>query len=173
MAPALLGFKRGGQIEQAGLGAHGGHELERQRQTERLTQAVVARGHTISATTLWDTLNQSVLVSHALWQLFDSVDVLLLPMLSGPPPLLGHFPMDHDDVDAHFERMTTLAPLATLANVAGLPALTLPYGSDALGLPLPLQLMAPMGAETRLLDLAATLEAEQRWSHRYPIAGLP
>ncbi len=58
------------------------------------------------------------------------------------------------------------------AGVSGFPALTLPYGADALGLPLPVQLMAPFGAEKRLLALAARLESDARWAHRFPVAGL-
>jgi amidase len=139
---------------------------------EVLTRAVVERGRAIPSTTFWEALQRSALVSHRLWQLFDALDVLVTPMLSGPPPLLGHFATDHADVDAHFGKMTAFAPLAALANVSGFPALTLPYGADALGLPLPVQLMAPFGAEKRLLGLAALLESDARWTHRFPVSGL-
>lgn len=139
---------------------------------EPLTQAVIANGRAMGAMAVWEQLNQGVLVSHALWQVFDRVDVVLAPMLAGPPPLLGHFPNDHIDTTAHFDRMTAMAPFATLANIAGCPAITLPFGSDATGLPLPLQLLAPMGGDIRLLALAARLESEHRWTHRFPVAGL-
>lgn len=64
------------------------------------------------------------------------------------------------------------APLAPLANVSGFTALTLPFGADRDGLPLPVQILAPMGGEGRLLALAAQLEAEGRWRHRHPVTGL-
>lgn len=140
---------------------------------EPMTRAVAERGRAIPSTMFWDTLQRSVLVSHRLWQLFDRFDVIVTPMLSGPPPLLGYFATNHADVDAHFSSMTAFAPLATLANVSGFPAVTLPYGADGLGLPLPVQLMAPFGAEKRLLALAARLESDARWSHHFPVAGLP
>lgn len=140
---------------------------------EPLTQAVIANGQAMDAMAVWDQLNQGVLVGHALWQLFDRVDVMLGPMLAGPPPLLGHFPNDHNDTTTHFDKMTAMAPLAALANIAGCPAITLPFGRDAAGLPLPLQLLAPIGGDRRLLALAERLESEQRWTHRYPLAGLP
>jgi amidase len=139
---------------------------------EPLTRAVIERGRALPATTLWDTLQRAVLVSHRLWQLFDTCDVMLTPMLSGPPPLLGHFATDHTDVDLHFGKMTAFAPLAALANVSGFAALTLPFGVDRHALPLPVQLMAPFGADKRLLALAARLESEARWTHRFPVAGL-
>jgi amidase len=139
---------------------------------EPLTQSVIANGQAMGAMAVWEQLNQGVLVSHALWQLFDRVDVVLAPMLAGPPPLLGHFPNDHRDTTTHFEKMTAMAPLAALANIAGCPAITLPFGSDTAGLPLPLQLLAPMGGDLSLLAIAARLESEQRWTHRFPVAGL-
>lgn len=139
---------------------------------EPLTQAFAARGHAMSATSLWESLNGGVLVSRDLWALFDEVDSILMPMLATAPPAIGSFPSDHADTDLHLARMAAFAPLAALANISGFPALTLPFGADADGLPLPLQMMAPMGHETLLLALAARLEAEQRWQHRFPVAGL-
>jgi amidase len=139
---------------------------------EPLTQAVIANGKAMSGVTVWEQLHGGVLVSHALWVLFDKVDVVLAPMLAGPPPSIGHFPNNHGDTAAHFNRMTAMAPLATLANIAGAAAITLPFGSDAASLPLPVQLLAPMGGDIRLLALAGRLESEQRWAHRFPVAGL-
>lgn len=140
---------------------------------EPLTQAFAARGRGLSVTSLWNTLNDAVLVSHKLWALFDKVDCILMPMLSAAPLAIGSFPSDHADTDLHLERMVAFAPLACLANISGFPALTLPFGQDEHALPLPVQIMAPMGRELRLLSLAARLEAEGRWRHRFPVAGLP
>ncbi|MGO6665682.1 amidase [Rhizobium ruizarguesonis] len=140
---------------------------------EPLTQAIAVRGRTLPATSLWNTLNNAVLVSRKLWELFDRVDCILMPMLSSAPLAIGSFPSDHADTDLHLERMTAFAPLACLANISGFPALTLPFGQDEHAMPLPVQIMAPMGYEPRLLLLAARLEAEGRWQHRFPVAGLP
>ncbi|MBY5369984.1 amidase [Rhizobium leguminosarum] len=140
---------------------------------EPLTQAFAVRGRAISATSLWNSLNDAVLVSRNLWALFDRVDCILMPMLSSAPLVIGSFPSDHADTDLHLERMTAFAPLACLANISGFPALTLPFGQDEHAMPLPVQIMAPMGHEPRLLSLAARLEAEGRWQHRFPVAGLP
>ncbi|TRL31634.1 amidase [Rhizobium straminoryzae] len=141
--------------------------------TEVLTQAVIERGLSLSARSLWQSLNAMVLVSRDLWRLFDDIDCLLSPILSSAPLPIGSFPSDHTDTDLHFHRMAAFAPLAALANASGFPALTLPFGADAAGLPLPVQLMAPMGAEALLLRLAAELEQDGRWQHRFPIAGWP
>jgi amidase len=139
---------------------------------EPMTQAFVTRGYALSPTALWESLNGAVLVSRDLWAMFDAVDCMLMPMLSSAPLAIGSFPSDHGDTDLHLRRMFAFAPLACLANISGFPALTLPFGADADGLPLPVQLMAPMGHEPLLLSLAARLEAEERWQHRFPVAGL-
>jgi len=140
---------------------------------EPVTQAFAARGRALSAADLWRSQTAGVLVSRNLWRLFDRIDVLLAPMLASPPPPVGSSPFDHADTDLHLNRMVSLAPLATLANISGFPALTLPFGADADGLPLPVQMFAPLGADRQLLALAATLEADGRWQHAFPVAGLP
>lgn len=139
---------------------------------EAMTQAFIMRGRATSGTLLWKSLNGAVKASRAMWHLFEAVDVIVMPMLATAPPPIGSFPTDHTDTDLHLERMTAFAPLGSLANISGFPAITLPFGVDADGLPLPIQIMAPMGEEAQLLRLAALLEADGRWQHRYPIAGL-
>ncbi|WP_411906373.1 amidase [Rhizobium mayense] len=143
------------------------------RLTETMTQAFIMRGRAMPATVLWSSLNGAVKASRILWEIFDRLDVIVMPMLASVPPPIGSFPTDHSDTQLHLERMTSFAPLAALANISGFPAITLPFGEDAEGLPLPVQLMAPMGEDKLLLQLASALEAEQRWQHRYPIAGFP
>lgn len=140
--------------------------------TERLTQAVIERGLSLTARNLWQSLNAMVIASRDLWRLFDGIDCLISPILSSAPLPIGSFPTDHADTDRHFERMAAFAPLAALANASGFPAITLPFGADADGLPLPVQMMARMGEEAVLLRLAARLEQDGRWQHRFPVAGL-
>ncbi|MBB3387877.1 amidase [Rhizobium sp. BK275] len=139
---------------------------------EPLTAAFAARGAALAPTALWQSLSAMPHVSHDLWRLFDGIDCLLTPMLATAPLPIGSFPTDHQDTDLHLNRMARFAPLACLANISGFPALTLPFGSDADGMPLPVQLLAPMGREPLLLALASRLEAEQRWIHPHAIVGL-
>ena len=139
---------------------------------ERLTRAFIARGRGLSAQELWSSLDAGVHVARAMWDLFEEIDCLVTPMLAQAPMPLGAFPFDHDDPDRQIDRMTAFAPLAALANISGVPALTLPFGADAKGLPLPVQLMGRMGQDLQLLRLAAALEADDRWQHRFALAGL-
>lgn len=139
---------------------------------EPLSAAVARHGMTIGAGELQEAQLIGVRVAHALWSLFDEADVLLTPMLSGPPAKLGSFPTDHDDVTLQWHRMAECAPFASLANVAGTPALCVPHGlSD--GLPLSVQLIGPMAADGLLLRLARQLQTALPWSFAAAIAGLP
>jgi amidase len=107
-----------------------------------------------------------------LWQIFRDIDVLITPMLSGAPLPLGSFPMNHSDVDMQWRKMNEFAPYAALANISGFPALSLPFGEDADGMPIAVQLIAPMGADRLLLNAGQRLEDDGRWQHKFPVAGL-
>jgi aspartyl-tRNA(Asn)/glutamyl-tRNA(Gln) amidotransferase subunit A len=57
------------------------------------------------------------------------------------------------------EQMRTSDACTVFASLAGLPALAVPFGKNARGLPLSVQLTAPLHGERRLLKAAETLEA--------------
>lgn len=105
-------------------------------------------------------------------EFFGETDALLMPVLSGPPPKLGAFPMDYADLDAHFLKMESLAPNAAWANVAGLPALAFPAGFDD-GLPVGAQLIGRPNSDTALLDMAAPLAHLVDIPFPQTIAGMP
>jgi amidase len=139
---------------------------------EPLSRAVAERGRRASVRDLHEAQDEILRIGYHAARLFADVDIVLTPMLRTAPPLIGSFPTDHEDVGGHWARLTAFAPLAMLANVAGLPAITLPFGADEAGLPLPLHLLAPRNGDALLLRLAARLESEGRWQHRFPLAGL-
>lgn len=139
-----------------------------------LSAAVAAEGRALPATALFATNRDLAQLSHTVWRLFDDADVLLTPILAGQPPALGAFEMNRADPAAHFAQMEATAPNAALANVAGCPALALPFGTDAAGLPIGVQLMGPIGSDLALLSLAealASLAPLLRFPE--PIAGHP
>jgi amidase len=139
---------------------------------EPLSAAVARRGRQITARELQATEIVAVQIAHAMWRLFDEIDVLMTPMLSGPPPPIGSFPMDHEDVDLQWRRMAEFAPFATIANVAGVPALSIPHG-EADRLPLSVQLIGPMASDGLLLRLARQLQTAAPWRFKTTIAGWP
>ena len=139
-----------------------------------IAAAIAAQGRALPATALFAASREMAQLSGAVWQMFDRVDVLLSPVLSGPPPALGAFDMTQADPAAHFAQMEATAPNAALANVAGCPALVLPFGTDAAGLPLGVQLMGPIGSDLALLALGARLAAlAPPIAFPAPIAGHP
>ena len=125
---------------------------------------VYEEGRRVSATELFVADTNAARTAHGCWQFFSDIDVIVMPMLGGGPPRIGALPTDHTDVGAHWERMTQIAPRTPLANIAGIPALSLP---------LSLQLIGPIGADLLLLDLAQHIETDTSWTHQFPIAGAP
>jgi aspartyl-tRNA(Asn)/glutamyl-tRNA(Gln) amidotransferase subunit A len=66
-----------------------------------------------------------------------------------------------------------LADLLTIpANLAGLPAISVPCGFDSQGLPIGLQLMAPILEEARLLQIAHQYEQAAAVMQQRPTAPL-
>lgn len=89
-----------------------------------------------------------------------AVDIVVTPMLPLPPPRLGVLAPPEPDT-------TVLAAMAAYAlpfNVSGQPAMSLPLGRDADGLPIGVQLVAPRGREDLVLALAAQLERARPWA---------
>src|SRR5205814_10286962 len=88
-------------------------------------------------------------------RVFESVDLLAWPATPAPAP-----PIAEPWVDLPSGRQPADAPnlrQATLANLCGLPGISVPVGA-ADDLPVGLQLLAPWGEEARLLDAAEHVE---------------
>ena len=98
----------------------------------------------------------------------EGYDLLLTPTTAAPPPLLGSaLPTPADPLAplrATLPYMAFTAPF----NISGQPAISLPAGLDAQGLPLGVQLVAAWGEEALLLQVAASLEEAQPWADRRP-----
>lgn len=88
---------------------------------------------------------------------FDTCDVLACPVTGiGPLPVEVEYPLE---VAGHASRdYIDWLRFAFLATLCGLPALSLPVGRDARGLPVGLQLIGPPRGEARLLQVARRLE---------------
>lgn len=138
-----------------------------------LAAAMAAEGRGMSAPDLFATARALARLSAEATRLFADVDALLMPTLATPPPPVRAFDLSGSDPAAHMARLDAFAPNAALANVAGLPALALPFGM-ADGVPLGVQVLGPRGSDLRLLHLGAEIEARApALSFPHPIAGLP
>jgi amidase len=99
--------------------------------------------------------------------LMERFDVIMSPSLAEPPAPLGHL-ATHQPFEVLFERLTTYTPFTAAINAAGAPALTLPLGRSARGLPMGVQFAAAQGQERLLLDLGRELEQAAPWEKMAP-----
>jgi amidase len=89
---------------------------------------------------------------------FADYDVLMMPVSQVPPfPADQEFPHDINGtpLGSYLDWMRS----AYLITVTGCPAISVPAGTTPDGLPVGVQLVAPHGAERRLLEIAAAFEA--------------
>lgn len=91
-------------------------------------------------------------------QHFTGIEVMLGPTLAHPAPPLGEL-SPALPFDAVFDKLVDYVGFTPLNNVGGGPAISLPHGMYAGGLPGSVQLSALRGDEHLLLDLGYQLEA--------------
>ncbi len=103
------------------------------------------------------------LVRRSLKELFEHVDVLAWPTVAAPAPRLD---------DPSVELPSGVYPAdfvnprqAGIANLTGVPAISVPVGQSPEGLPIALQLIAAWGRDDLLLDAAEALEraTDREW----------
>jgi amidase len=91
-------------------------------------------------------------------------DLLVTPVLNGPPPPIGWL----SDPDAGAGRLDALMAYTSQFNMTGQPAISLPLYWDADGLPRGVQIVAGTGQEDVLVRVAAQLEEACPWASRRP-----
>jgi amidase len=120
------------------------------RAGERLSGADVARAYALR-TRLAETMRA----------FFASYDVLVLPVSQVPPfPADQEYPTEIDGrpMESYLDWMKS----AYFITVTGCPAISVPAGTTPEGLPVGLQIVAPHGADRRLLEIAAAFEEARR-----------
>lgn len=116
------------------------------RAGEALTGADVARAYT-----------QRTALAETMRQFFTEYDVLVLPVSQVPPfPVEQEFPtaINGEPMGSYLDWMRS----AYFITVTGCPAISLPAGTTADGLPVGVQVVAPHGADLRLLQVARAFE---------------
>lgn len=117
------------------------------RAGESLTGADVARAYT-----------QRTALSETMRHFFGDHDVLVLPTSQVPPfPVEQEFPetINGQEMPDYLAWMRS----AWFITVTGCPAISVPAGTSADGLPIGIQLVARHGADRELLEVAAAVEA--------------
>ena len=98
---------------------------------------------------------------------WNDVDVVLTPTLALPPVPIGW----QDAVDGPIEQLLRNAeftPFTAVANLTGLPAMSLPLHWSADGLPIGVHAIGPPAVDALLLQFAAEVEAARPWADRRP-----
>ncbi|MFM8525240.1 MAG: amidase family protein, partial [Cyanobacteriota bacterium] len=96
---------------------------------------------------------------------FETVDVLLTP--TSPTTAFGFGAHSEDPLAMYLADLLT-----SPANMAGLPAISVPCGFDDAGLPIGLQLITGVLQEQRLLQVAHQFEQAARVMEQRPLAPL-
>ena len=99
-------------------------------------------------------------------RIFDRADVVLTPTTAFAAPRVGS--MDGQGWWKTGSTSSALCPFAFAWNVLGWPALSVPAGHTASGLPIGAQLLGRECDEATLLALGAQLEASDGWPDRRP-----
>jgi len=91
-------------------------------------------------------------------RVFADTDLLMCPTTAAPAPEIGYLGPEVA-FETAFERVTSCFCFTPIQNAAGDPAISLPLGLSADGLPVGVQFAAVPGGEATLLALAYELEA--------------
>jgi amidase len=100
-------------------------------------------------------------------RLAGTYDAVLMPTLNDETPRIGHLDptAGYDQV---MDRLLDWVAFTPLQNATGDPAISLPLGESAKGLPVGMMLSTVRGQEARLLDLAYELEEARPWARIQP-----
>ena len=127
------------------------------------------RGRKTPGTDVLRTQNATQLFSRAMAEWWaDGWDLLVTPTTARPAPLIGELVSTPDNVLQSFVNSLPYGTFTLPFNLTGQPAISIPMGQTAGGLPLGAQLAAAYAREDLLLQVAAQIEAANPWPHLAP-----
>ena len=137
---------------------------------ESITFQMVAEGEKVSA------FDQTLIMGMAghmgleFGHFFEEWDLLLSPTFIQGTPKIGS-PLTLNSkctLDEWFEEASRFIPGTPIANMTGLPAISIPCAIGPGGLPLGMHFFSGMGKERILIDIARQLEESDPWIDRHP-----
>jgi amidase len=135
---------------------------------ERLSRWIWDIGRTVTAEThvqAEHALKDAIPAILAHW---DEIDVFLCPTMITPPPPIGHIdPVNLEPRELNRRQAKTFG-FTPPFNFTGQPAISLPLGQSADGLPIGMMFAARYADEATLLRLAAQLEEARPWAGQRP-----
>jgi amidase len=141
----------------------------REDEVESVPWIGLQQGTATTATQIMDAFLFVYEFSRMLAAMFETYDVLLLATLGRLPVPVGELSIAAVDPVTYPDALYAFMPNTQPFNVCGAPAMSVPLGMSADGLPIGVQFVAPVGGEAVLLRLAGQLEAARPWADRRPI----
>ncbi|MEV8630857.1 amidase [Streptosporangium sp. NPDC051023] len=137
---------------------------------EAVTLRAFGEAKSLSAFRLLGAFDAQNRVSRSVGAFFTEYDLLVTPTLGRLP--VPHGTLRYDDpghtMTSWLESILDYGPFCAVFNLSGQPAISLPLGQSADGLPVGVQIVAPYGREDLLLRIAARLEEAMPWKDRTP-----
>ena len=129
----------------------------------------IEQGRALSAQAVYDaSIVRSAYYAH-MARLFQRYDAVVLPAAQvWPFPVEWRWPqaINGPAMDTYHRWMEVVIPVSLI----GLPALALPVGFGANGLPMGMQLAGPVGADARVLAMGQSYHLATDWPGRRPPA---
>lgn len=139
---------------------------------EPVTLQAVDEGRRVTADAWYEALSALARTRYAIEHFFEETDYLISPTVALPAPKLGELSTQLDIGWIEFlERTGAFAPFTAPYNVSGHPAISIPIGLTAYGLPIGLQLVGKLGRDRDLLAFAGLVHTMM--GAPYPSAPLP
>jgi amidase len=159
------------------------------RNLEISTRTLALVGNTISAREYVGARRRWREYSRIVSQFFEKYDVYMTPTMARTPVLIGELlPTPAEKTVLNIattlkmgklliwskvleeiaEKSFEVVPYTQLANMTGVPAMSVPVHQSALKLPIGTHFMAPWGEEGRLFQLAFQLEEAIQWAKKFP-----
>ena len=137
---------------------------------EPLTWTIYESARGLSSLDYLSAVLQLQAFSRGLIASLSPYDALLTPSLAKLPVPIGTYDTGRRDLE-EWARTGEFTPFAAVANITGLPAISLPVAQSEEGLPLGIHLLGQPAREDVLLALGAQLERERDWgARRAPLA---
>ncbi|OCA87168.1 amidase [Pseudobacillus wudalianchiensis] len=148
--------------------------LKRTPSEENLETAIWSAyqiGQSLKAAELLEAFDIQNRISRSVGEFFTHYDVLLTPTAAQLPPVIGELNMDAPDSDmkGFGKKIFRYFPFTRLFNTTGQPAVSLPLGWSASGLPIGMQFAGRFADEATLFRLAGQLEEACSWNTKTPI----
>jgi amidase len=135
---------------------------------EPVNTAWVAEAAAASAPDYAATVQLVHCMGRRLGAFFTHYDVLLSPVTAALAPRLGELAGKGLSVDEFNRKFWEHAPFTCVFNASGGPAVSLPLGRSATGLPIGVHLGADFGQDSMLFALCGQLERARPWAGSYP-----